>query len=288
MQLCFLDTSALTDLVAPDAAFIRHRLIDRVNGGNVVVLGTAPLLLELSGTYEVDAPKHLAMVDLFHRISRGSHFLLDPPTRRERELRCGRGLIYPDFVESRFEPSLEVEAIGHAAAAYAGYSRGMRFAEAEKAADAIRALDDLERQAALAVGSVFDLHDPQWRRTMIQANRSESYALRLAEDYARIAIDRFAPTVGITDTETLGARALPTFWCSALIHVARIRAVVLGGTSPTGNKSVGQLDLIHLEEAASYADLFVTSDCRLRAFAKEVRGLRCQVLSFDDWAAALT
>jgi hypothetical protein len=83
-------------------------------------------------------------------------------------------------------------------------------------------------------------------------------------------------------------RALPTFWYSALIHVARIRAVLIGRTSPTGKKSPGQIDLIHLEEAAAYADVFVTSDGRLRAFAKSVRGLKCEVISFDDWATALT
>lgn len=43
--------------------------------------------------------------------------------------------------------------------------------------------------------------------------------------------------------------------------------------------SVEQLDLPHLEETASYADIFMTSDRRLRAFARGVPQLRCKVVS---------
>ena len=73
-----------------------------------------------------------------------------------------------------------------------------------------------------------------------------------------------------------------------MIHVARIRVVLVGGTSPAVRKSAGQLDLLHLDEAASYADVFVTCDRRLRAFARDVRELRCLVLSFEEWASRLT
>jgi hypothetical protein len=75
---------------------------------------------------------------------------------------------------------------------------------------------------------------------------------------------------------------------SALIHVARIRAIILGGTRPDGNKSAGQVDLLHLEEAAAYADVFVASDRRFRSFAGQVRELRCEVVSYADWAKVLT
>jgi hypothetical protein len=95
-----------------------------------------------------------------------------------------------------------------------------------------------------------------------------------------------AAAVGL-DVTNLSPRDLPTFWSSALIHVARIRAVIIGGTSPVGKSSAGQVDLLHLEEAASYADVFVTCDRALRSFAATVRGTRCEVLSYNDWAARI-
>lgn len=81
---------------------------------------------------------------------------------------------------------------------------------------------------------------------------------------------------------------LPSLRARALIHVARMRAVIIGGTSPTGKRSANQTDLIHLGEAAPYADVFVAEDRGLRAFAKEVRELGCEVLSFSEWADRLT
>ena len=273
MKLHFPDTSALNDLADSGPALVRHRLIDEVKAGRIVLLGTAPLILELNGTRAVNPAKHVAMVDLFRTISGGSNLLADPPTRRERELRKGGALTYPEFVESGFEPSLDPVAVDRAAAYHAGYARGARLAEAQKATEAEEALD---------------ARDPSWRKKLKEAHRNDKYVLDLAEDYARIAMEDFGKRVGISLTSSLNPRAHPTFWQSALIHVARIRAVLVGRTSPTGNKSPGQLDLLHLEEAASYADVFITSDGRLRSFAKDVRELGCEVVSYAEWAATLT
>lgn len=182
MRLHFPDTSALSDLAEPHAVLVRHRLIDEVGAGRIVILGTAPLLLELNGTRAVDAVKHRAMVDLFYRISVGSTLLLDPTTRRERELQLGRGLEYPEFVESRFEPPIDANAVDMAAAFAAGAIAGMRVAEAEKAENAIWDLDERERRAMLARGEVFDSRDPAWRHTLKQETRNDSYVFQLAED----------------------------------------------------------------------------------------------------------
>jgi hypothetical protein len=288
VKICCLDTSALNDLLEPNTVLVRHRLIDEVNARRIVVLGTAPLLLEMSGTYDVDAARHVAMIDLFHRISRGSNLLLDPVVRRERELRAGRALVYPAFVESNYEPSFEANAVQRAAAFATGCIRGMRFLEAEKASEAVRTLDDRERQLASARGELSDPSDPAWRRTLKVARGDERFMAQLVEDFARAAIDACAHRLRIENAAGLNPRDLPTFWQSASIHVARIHAVIVGRTSPTGRKSAGQVDLLHLDEAASYADVFVTSDRRLRAFAKTVRELRCEVLSFTEWAGGIT
>lgn len=62
--------------------------------------------------------------------------------------------------------------------------------------------------------------------------------------------------------------------------------MIIGGTKPgaINSRAPGQLDLIHFEEAASYAQVFVAEDGPLRAFTRNVRGLRCEVLSFAEWA----
>jgi len=76
---------------------------------------------------------------------------------------------------------------------------------------------------------------------------------------------------------------------SALAH-RRSRVGLVGRTNPAGRKAVSKLDLLHLNEASAYADVFVTSDRRLRAFAKSVQTfleLRCEVLSVEDWVQRL-
>lgn len=94
-----------------------------------------------------------------------------------------------------------------------------------------------------------------------------------------------------TTASGLDHRQLPSCWASAVIHAARVRAVLVGRANPAGRKTVSQLDLLHLDESAAYADVFITSDRRLRAFAhsaKTLLHLRCEVLSVEDWVTRLT
>lgn len=287
VKLHFLDTSALTDLVEPGAALARHRLIDEVSAERILVLGTAPLLLEMSETHAVDGPKHQAMLDLFDRITRGSTLLADPPTRRERELRARGALAYPGFLETGYAPTRDPQAVNSTRPSASEYLAAMRSAEATKALNAKRELDALERDAAMARGDPFDDERPPWRAKLKAAFARDPYVTDLAEHYARTAIAEYGATLGVS-TDGLTPQSFPTFWSSAVIHVARMRAVLVGGTSPTGKKSASQIDILHLEEAASYADVFVSSDGRLRAFAGTVPNLACKVISFLDWERELT
>jgi hypothetical protein len=90
------------------------------------------------------------------------------------------------------------------------------------------------------------------------------------------------------DPAVLDHRKLPTFWSAGRIHAARVIAVMVRKVSPDGLKSPKALDLQHLREAESYADVFVTGDRRLRLFAETVLDRRCEVLDYADWTARLT
>jgi hypothetical protein len=127
-----------------------------------------------------------------------------------------------------------------------------------------------------------DSGTPGWRKALNVESQSAAWVRALARDYAEERVAEFGQGDGV-DVSGLDVCRLPTFWMSALIHVARIRAVLVERTSPTGNKSTNQLDLMHLEEAASYADVFVCRDRRLRTFSSHVLDLRCEVLSFEQW-----
>jgi hypothetical protein len=273
MKVHLLDTSALTDLSETADAIVRHRVLDEISADRIVVLGTYPLMWELYGTRAVNEPKFRRQVDLLLRMTRG-RLLLDAPARRVRELQAGGPLTYPGFVDDKWQlvPTAEAEQVDTAAAHGEGVKFGLIFRELEMAHDSIRELDRVS---------------PGWRKELTGAYRSGRYATELGEIYGQIGMKLFEARAGV-DASQLTASTLPTFWSSALIHVARIYAVIVGGTSPKGRRSAGQFDLMHLEEAASYANVFVTSDASLRSFAKKVRDLRCEVLSFEDWAARLT
>jgi hypothetical protein len=160
------------------------------------------------------------------------------------------------------------------------------FAEAETAADAFDGLDaDARRQLAASEDAEPEA-DPRetWQGAFQRAYATKDYALALAKRFARDDVDNYAGRERI-DPRGLDPRSLPTFWASALAHVARIRAVTIASMSPKGKKSPGQIDLLHLKEAAAYADVFVTSDRRLRALASTVRELPCAVLATEEWIA---
>ncbi len=288
MKVHVLDTSALNDLVSPSAALVRHRLLSEVDDERIVVLATDPLVWELPGTRTIDEPKYVAMCQLLVRVTRG-RVMLRPAVRRDRELRTSRALVFPEFVddERQFSPVFDADVVDREAALRAGFVRGLRFAEAEKAADSIRALDEEERRQRVAQGQPAEQVGSAWRAALKRANRSHKYILGFAESFAQDDIADAASKLGI-DVSTMSPRTLPTPWTSALIHVARIRAVVVGGTSPIGRRSANQIDLVHLEEASAYADVFVCGDRALRAFAGTVPELRCEVLSFEEWGTRLT
>jgi hypothetical protein len=288
MPVHTLDTSALSELAKPGSAVVRHRLIAEADAGRVVVLVTWPLMWEVVGARSVDDAHYRAMVEVLLRVS-GGRVMINERSRRERELQARRALTLAGFVDDKscFTPAFEPEAVDRAAAKTAGLARGLRFAEAEQAADTVEGLNESVRLQAMTRGEHVDEVGAAWHRALALANRREKYALELAESYARDRMVTDATAVGL-DVTNQSPRDLPTFWSSALIHVARIRAVIIGGTSPVGKSSAGQVDLLHLEEAASYADVFVTCDRALRHFAATVRGMRCEVLSFEEWAALLT
>jgi hypothetical protein len=288
MRVQILDTSALTDLVAPGSALVRHQLLDEVDAERIVVLVTHPLIWEVSATRAVNEEKYRAMVELLARSSRG-RVLLRLPLRRERELRARRALEFPEFIDSemQFVPLFDAKAVDGIAAHGAGVARGLRFAEAEKALETVQALDAEERRQRSAQGAPLDGSGTGWRKALKHANRDKNYLLKFAESFARDAVTESGKRFGV-DASPLHPRSLPTFWSSALIHVARIRAVVVAGTSPNGRRSANQMDLLHLKEAATYADSFVCSDVPLREFAKGVPDLGCEVVAFDEWATRLT
>jgi hypothetical protein len=285
VKLHFLDTSALSDLAEPAHALVRHRLLDEIQAGTIVVLATHPVLWELPGAYGA-APAHFAgMFDLLMRIT-ARRVLLAAPLRIGREVRAGGPLRYPAFVDHErwLVPINDPATLDEAAAYNFGFTHGLAFEEALKADDAVDAINQEARRQALAQGVPYD--PDAWPRALKREFRKREYALRLAEDFARTTLERSGGDAGV-DVSALNPRALPTPWTSAVIHVARMRAVLIGRTSPTGKKSPGALDLMHLSEAASYADVFVAADRRLRAFARSVVDLLCEVLSFLDWSRRL-
>jgi hypothetical protein len=272
MKLHVIDTSALNQLVHPDRALVRHRLLDEVAAERVVVLATHPLIWEFPATHAIDEPKYIAMADLLQRITRG-RAMINPNERRQREIRARRALTLAELISSDVEyvPVFDREKIARGVADSAGIARGLRFAEAEKAESAARGLAEL---------------DEEWRHGLKIANKAKRYGSEYAEDIARDAIAEYGRREGV-DVAGVNPRDLPSFWSSALIHTARIRAVLVARASPTGNKSAGQIDLMHLEDAASYGDFFAAEDGRLRSFAATVPGLRCEVLSFAEWSGRL-
>ena len=279
MPVHTLDTSALSELAKPGSALARHRLVAEVDAGRIVVLVTWPLMWEIVGARAVDDAHYRAMVEVLLRITGGQVMLMER-SRRERELREPAALS-----RSRGSSTTSIGSRRHSSprrsTLAAAKERGARAGSAVRRGGASRrpgrGLNESERQRAMARGEEVDEVGAAWHRALALANRREEYALELAESYAVDRMLKDAASAGI-DVTNLSPRDLPTFWSSALIHVARIRAVIIGGTSPVGRSSTGQVDLLHLEEAASYADVFVTCDRALRSFATTVRGLRCEVL----------
>jgi hypothetical protein len=285
IRVHILDTSALSDLAEHSQyALARHKLLDGVAAGRMLVLGTAPLLWELAGLHALDPALLRASMDLLIRIT-GSRMILATPTRQVEELRSKGALPYPGFVDPdhTIVPMEDREALAHAAAVNEGRVRGLRFHEAEQAQDTADALDEETRRQANEKGEEYD--PKAWHRALKKVPASFWY--EQAEHNARVQMDRVAANAGVS-TSGVSHRDLPSFWASALIHAARIRAVLVGRTNPAGRRAVGRLDLLHLSEAAAYADVFVTSDRRLRVFAPSVLNLRCEVLSLEAWVARLT
>jgi hypothetical protein len=286
MMLHLLDTSAHSILAAPHNAGVRHRLIPQVDAGSIVVLVTRPLLRELPGTRAVNQAHYDNMMDLLYRITQ-RRLLLSVPPRLEKEVRKGGPLVFPEYVDDEhvLEPPRDADEIDTAAARYAGESAGLTFHEMERATDTVDTLEEEARRQARVQGQPYD--PVSWRRGLREAFKQEAYVLDHAEHHARKDMHDVSAEIGV-DVTSLEPRNLPTAWGRAVVHVARIRAVVLGKTSPKGKKSPGALDLAHLKEAAAYADVFVTHDGSLRAFAEQVvPALRCEVLSFDEWAARI-
>jgi hypothetical protein len=278
-----LDTGALTDLAEPQHGLTRHRLLDEIAAERILVLGTTPLLWELPALRAKDEHLFRASLDLLVRITR-SRVLLSPPTRHEDELRARGPLPYPAFMDPQhgIVPDEEPETMARAAAVNEGHARGLRFSEMEQAVDAADALQEEARRQARASG---EQHDPRaWRRSLKRA--PPEFWFDQADYNAQVIVRQIATRAGL-DPAGVDHRNLPSFWGPALIHAARVRAVLIEGTSPAGRKSVSKLDLLHLEEAAAYADVFVTTDRRLRVFAERVCR-RCEVISLDAWAHRLT
>ena len=273
VPLHILDTSALNDLVEPNAAYVRHRLITATDAGRILLPATDPLMWEVGATRAVNDAKYRSMLELMLRVSR-RRLLLSAPARRVRELQLGGTLGVPGCLDPGrvLVPCFEPDEIDEASSDHLGRAYGEMFSEAE------RALDTAEGLVAQAAS---------WRRTLADEFRKPAYVYDLADYYARVAMKEFEAAAGV-DSSGLDQRALPTSWSSALIHAARVYAVMVSRVSPTGLKSPKSLDLIHLGEAASYGDVFVCSDRRLRIFAATVRDLRCEVLDFDEWASRLT
>ena len=215
MPVHTLDTSALSELAKPGSALVRHRLVADVDAGKVIVLVTWPLMWEVVGARSVDDAHYRAIVEVLLRITGGRVMLMER-SRRERELLARGALTLAGFVddEHRFTPAFEPEAVDLAAAKSAGLARGLRFAEAEQAADTVEGLNESERQQAMARGEEVDGVGAAWHRALALANRREEYALELAESYALDRMLKDAASAGI-DVTNLSPRDLPTFWSSA-------------------------------------------------------------------------
>ena len=285
MKLHLFDTSALSDLAEAENALLRHRLIADVDSGRIVVLATHPLIWEIAGVRAANEPHYIGMMDLLFRVTR-RRVLLRLQRRAEAEIRNGGPLAFPAYVddEQRLELPLDVEEIDTAAATNVATAAGLTFREAERAEDTRQGLEDEARRQAREKGEPYDA--TAVRRGLKEAYERQEYVLDLIEHYARTDVDEVCSEVGLI-VPSLHPRSFPSLWSRAVTHVARIRAVMVGGTRPAGRKSPGAIDLIHLKEAGAYADVFVTSDRRLRAFAANLYEKRCDVLSFEEWAATL-
>ncbi len=320
MKVHLLDTSALSRLVEEDAGLARHRLLEEVGAERIVVLATDPLMWELMGARAASEQKYYAMMDFLVRVTR-TKVLVARAQRLRREVRFGRALTLAEFIDEEHyvTPLVDPDVVDRSAAHGRAVEVLLREDEMRKATETVRQLDELEaRMRAHALGEARGLRfaaaemaaagsqprdedleagprptwltgfvfNDSWRDGLKRAHRAASYAMNYAEGVARHAMEDLAAHEGV-DASLVDPRTLPTFWSSALIHTARIRAVLLAGHSPTGNKSMSQIDRLHLVEAASYGDVFVSRDRALRAFARDVQGLWCQVMSFEEWADRL-
>jgi hypothetical protein len=289
LLIVLLDTSALGALTAPEAFQIRHRLLEKVRGGGLILLVTDPLGWEMAAARAVNDTKYRAMVDLLARLTNG-RVLLSAPDRREREAKLGRALTFDEVVRAaqRFVQIFDVRVVDEEAARRGGMLRGLRFREAEKASDTVEALDAEVRKQRLTQSAIASTSDERsvWHDGLKKQFRNPAYVGQLVADYARTDLDGIGELYRL-NTSGLDPLSLPTFASVAAIHVARVRSVIVGGTSPTGRRSANQADLLHLEEAASYADVFVTCDGRLKAFAETVSSLRCRVATFNEWSKEL-
>ena len=74
-------------------------------------------------------------------------------------------------------------------------------------------------------------------------------------------------------------RTLLSFYLVKVVHVTRILGVILEGRSPT---STDVYDLTALQDAACYADVFVTTDRKLLNLAARVP-LPIRIINFTTW-----
>jgi len=135
-----LDTCALSDLAEHSQfALARHRVLDEVAAGRIVVLGTHPLLWELPALHGANRSLFEAFFDLLLRISRG-RVLLHPAVRQEHEVRARGRLDYPAFVDSEggIVYVRDAERLAEDAAFNEGHALGLQFSEKEKGAALLR------------------------------------------------------------------------------------------------------------------------------------------------------
>jgi hypothetical protein len=283
MQIHALDTCALTDLAEPDHAALRQRVVAHARTGRLIVPVTQGLLWEVPATRARNDGKYRAMVDLLWRISRGGHVLMNVPGRCAEEARARRALTREEIflARQRFVPVVDPTTVDSQAAEGAEMARALLREEEERVRLSIAGMDESVR-AHYGNDSPHGQETSVWRSALRDARLLRSRVAPFAQQLARAALEKTGARERI-DVADLDPRSLPTCWSHALIHVARVRDVVVLGQRPSSRKATGQLDVVHLQEAAGYADVFVTSDRRLRLFAGRVHGLTCRVLSFADW-----
>jgi hypothetical protein len=279
MKLHFLDCAALNDLVEPDQVHVRHNLIERAKARELLVPATWPLIWEVAATRAVNETKYHKMLDLLWAIS-ARRFLQGAHERMVKELRSGDALGVPGCLDAELELNVPADVAEVDASATKHRDRSRQMVEEEVAIAAATA-------EMLLANEKKGPDSQPWQLVLKGGFRHKKHVYDLADHYALEGVQRIAKENGI-DPSGLDHRRLPTFWSAGRIHAARVIAVMVTRVSPVGKKIPKAPDLQHLREAESYADVFVTSDRRLRLFAERVIDLRCEVLDYKQWAARLT